>query len=130
MPDTNVLTHSGKAIIANRMLGAGTEPKHVGWGTGAGTAAEADTGLSTPTADARVAGTPSRKTTVVTNDTYEVDATLIVPAGQTRTITNAATFDDATAGNICQKISHDASGVLSAGQGIRYIFQLVFKQGV
>lgn len=129
MADTNVLTHSGKAIIANRMLGAGTEPKYIGWGTGAGTAAEADTDLSTPTADARVLGTTSRKTTVVTNDTYEVDGTMIVPTGQTRNITNAGTFDAASGGNICQKISHDASGVLSAGSGVRYIFQLVFKQG-
>lgn len=56
----NVVTNAGKAIVTNRIKGSGTEPLHVAWGTGAGTAAATDTTLFTEASEARVAGTSTR----------------------------------------------------------------------
>ena len=42
-----VVVDGGLGITTNRLKGAGTEPLHVGWGTGAGTAAVGDTSLFT-----------------------------------------------------------------------------------
>jgi hypothetical protein len=68
----------------------GTNPKYVGWGTGAGTAAITDTTLFTEASETRVAGAESQVTTTVTGDTYRTVATLTADAG--KTITNAGTF--------------------------------------
>lgn len=118
-----VFSNAGKAIVANRILGAGTEPKNVAWGTGAGTAAAADTTLFTESADeARVAGTSSRVTTAVANDTYQVVGTLTC-ASAGKTITNAGLFDAASAGNIAMK--GDFAGVaLNVGDTIQFTFKL------
>ena len=122
-----VVTNGGRAIIANRMLGLGTEPKYAGWGSGAGTAGVSDTGLFTPEAEARVAGTSSRVTGPapnVPNDTYQVVATLTATAG--KTITNAGLFDDPTTGSLFMK--GDFQGiVLATGEGIQFTFQCQFK---
>ena len=42
-----VVVNAGRDITTNRLKGAGTEPLNIGWGTGAGTAAVADTTLFT-----------------------------------------------------------------------------------
>jgi hypothetical protein len=94
-----VLTSAGKAVVTNRIKGAGTEPLFVSWGTGAGTAAVGDTTLFTEdystsnngTGNTRVTGTSSQVTTTVTNDTYQVVGTLV--AQHATTVTNAGTFD-------------------------------------
>ena len=72
----SVLTNAGRAILTAALKLTATEPKQVGWGTGAGTAAAADTTLFTEkaadlsaTSGTRVAGTTSQQTTGVTNDT-------------------------------------------------------------
>lgn len=96
-----VLTNAGRAIITNRILGAGTEPDFVAWGTGAGTAVITDTTLFTEASETRVAGTGSQETTDVTNDTYRVVGTIV--ADGTKTITNAGTFDAITSGNLFVK---------------------------
>lgn len=93
----NVVTNAGRDILTNRVLGLGTEPKHIGWGTGAGVAAVADTDLFVAAAEARVAGVGSRVTTTVANDTHQVVGTLTAAAG--KTITNAGVFDAAGAGS-------------------------------
>jgi len=95
----SVLVNAGRAIITNRIIGSGTEPKYVSWGTGAGTAAATDTTLFTEAAsnatvttdNVRVTGTGSRVTTSVTNDTHRVVGTLTAETG--KTITNAGIFD-------------------------------------
>jgi hypothetical protein len=92
-----VVTDAGKAIAANRMLAGGTEPKFVAIGTGAGTAAAADTTLFTEV-ETRTTGTGSRVTTTVTNDTYRVVGT--VTATTARAVTNGGTFDASSAGNL------------------------------
>lgn len=96
-----VLTNAGKAITTNRIKGAGTEPVHVAWGTGAGTAAATDTTLFTESAEARTSGTSTQQTTTVTNDTYQVVGT--ITATGTRAITNAGLFDASSGGNLFMK---------------------------
>lgn len=113
----NVLTNAGRAIIANRIKGSGTEPAYVAWGTGAGTAAASDTTLFTESAEARVAGTSSIVTTTVTNDTYQVVGT--ITASATRAITNAGLLDASTSGNLFVK--GDFSTVnLATGDAIQF----------
>jgi hypothetical protein len=98
-----VIVNGGQAIITNRMSGAGTEPKNIGIGTGAGTAAVTDTTLFTEVAvdgtgsGSRTVGTSSRVTTTVTNDTYQVTGTVTATAALA--ITNAGLWDNATIGS-------------------------------
>lgn len=119
-----VLTNAGKDIITNRIKGSGTEPNFVAWGTGAGTAAAADTTLFTESAEARVAGTSTRVTTTSTNDTYQVVGTLTASAG--RTITNAGLFDAVTAGNLFVK-GDFGSISLSTGDAIQFTIKTQFS---
>lgn len=117
-----VFANAGKAIVANRIKGDGTEPKYVAWGTGAGTAAVTDTTLFTEASEARTAGTSSIVTTTLTNDTYKVVGT-IACAGAGKTITNAGLFDAAAAGNMLVK--GDFTGVvLNVGDTIQFTITL------
>jgi hypothetical protein len=118
-----VLTNAGRDILTNRIGGAGTEPKFVAWGTGAGTAAVADTTLFTESAEARTSGTASRVTTSVTNDTYQVVGAIVATAG--RAITNAGTFDASTSGNLF--IKGDFSTInLSTNDSISFTVKIQF----
>lgn len=119
-----VLTNAGRAVLTNRIVGAGTEPVFIGWGTGAGTAAVADTTLFTEVVDtARATGVSSRVTTSVTNDTHQVVGTLT--ATTARTITNAGSFDALTVGNLFIHFDH-SSTVLATGEGIQYTIKIQF----
>lgn len=121
----DVLTNTGRAHIAGLMSLTVSPPAsyYIGWGTGAGTAAVADTTLFTEeTADGRVAATESRVTTTVTNDTAQYVATLTATAG--RNITNAGVFDqNDPGGNLIQKSDHATVPLLS-GDSIQYTFKL------
>jgi hypothetical protein len=125
-----VIVNRGKEIVADRILGAGTEPKHAGWGTGAGTAAEANTDLFTPADEARVSGTSSKVTTTTTNDTYQVIATIV--AGAARAITNAGLFDGAGSGtppsgaNLFVKADFAVIN-LATGDSIEFTFKIKFS---
>lgn len=120
-----VLTNAGKAIVTNRLRSGGTEPLNVAWGTGAGTAAIADTTLFTE-ATPRAAGTSSQATTTVTNDTYQVVAT--VTATGTLAITNAGLFDVITAstGNLFVKGDFTVINLVSA-DSIQFTFKTTFS---
>lgn len=117
-----VLTNTGIARIIAALFGdSHTAPVHVGWGTGAGTAAAADTTLFTEASEARTSGTKSKVTTTVADDTYQVTGS--ITAGGTKTITNAGLFDAATAGNLY--IKGDFTGIaLTAGDQIAFTFKL------
>lgn len=121
-----VITNGGQAIVTNRMIGSGTEPKYVAWGTGAGTAAAADTTLFTEsTEEARTNGTSSRVTTTVTNDTYQVVGTITV-ATSGKTITNVGLFDASTSGNLYFK--SDFTGLaLAIGDSIAFTLKIKFS---
>lgn len=120
-----VLTNAGRDILTNRILGSGTEPKFIAWGTGAGTAAATDTTLFTEGPEARTTGTSSRVTTTTTNDTYQVVGTITASAG--RTVTNAGTFDVVTASSGNLFIKGDFTGVvLASGDGIQFTVTIQF----
>ena len=90
----------GKAILSGRMIGGTptqTEPRFVGWGTGAGAGSAASTDLSTAATEARVSGTSTQVTTTVTNDTHQVVGT--ITASGAKTITNVGVFDAAGTGS-------------------------------
>ena len=120
-----VVTNAGRAIASGRMIGSSpsqAEPKYLGWGTGAGTAAAADTTLSTETGS-RVAGTGAQATTTVTNDTYRVTGT--ITASGSVTITNAGTFDASSSGNLM--VHGDFTGVaLASGESIAFTVDVKF----
>lgn len=98
-----VLVNTGKAITTNRVKNGATgatEPNYVAIGTGAGTAAIADTTLFTEV-ETRTAGTSTQQTTTTTNDTYQSVGT--ITATTARAVTNAGLFDASTAGNLYMK---------------------------
>jgi hypothetical protein len=118
-----VYTNAGKAITTNRIKGSGTEPNYVAIGTGAGTAAAADTTLFTEV-ETRSAGTSTQQTTTVTSDTYQVIGTITMTAG--RAITNAGLFDASTSGNLFMK--GDFSTInLSSGDSLQLTAKVVFS---
>lgn len=122
-----VIVNGGQAIITNRVTGAGTEPKFVMWGTGAGTAGVTDTTLFTETTDeARTTGTSSRVTTTVTNDTYQVVGTITV-ATAGKTITNVGLFDVVTASSGNLYFKSDFTGLaLSVADSITFTIKVKF----
>jgi hypothetical protein len=119
-----VLVNTGKAIVTNYLAGgAATQPKYIGWGTGAGTAAITDTTLFTENGS-RTTGTASQVTTTTTNDTFQVVGTLT--AGSGLTITNAGTFDAVSSGNLFVK--GDFTGlVLASGDSIQFTIKTQFS---
>jgi hypothetical protein len=119
-----LLVNTGKAIVTNYLNGgAATQPKYVGWGTGAGTTAATDTTLFSETGS-RTSGTTTQQTTSTTNDTYQVIGT--ITAGSSLTITNAGLFDASTSGNLFVK--GDFTGVaLTSGDSIQFTFKTQFS---
>lgn len=117
---------TGRAIITNRIKGAGTEPLNIGWGTSAGTTADTDTtlfgekdvDLATATGS-RTAGTSSQQTTTTTNDTYQVTGTRTATGAGS--VTNAGLFDNVTiaSGNLFLKGDFTSIG-LSSGDSIAF----------
>lgn len=93
------LTNGAVAKLIDGIFGTAiTQPKWIGWGTGATAAAVTDTALQTPSAEARTVGSASKTTTTVTNDTLTVTGTVTSASGQT--ISEAGLFDALTSGNL------------------------------
>jgi hypothetical protein len=92
-----LVVNGGRAIITNRLKGAGTEPSFVAVGTGVTAATLADTAIQTEV-ETRVAGTSTQQTTSTTNDTYQVIGTQSITA--TRALANAGLMDAVSAGNM------------------------------
>ena len=118
-----VLTDTGKEQSIAAINGdTYTTPLHVGWGTGAGTAGETNTTLFIEASESRVSGTNTKETTNVSNDTYQVVAT--ITADGTKTITNAGLFDAVTTGNLFVK--GDFTGIaLNSGDSIQFTIKIV-----
>lgn len=120
----------GLAIVTNRLKGAGTEPLHVGWGTGAGTTTQTDTGLFTAALvdltagnTDHTAGTSTQQTTTTSNDTYQVVATRTATGAGT--VTNAGLWDAASGGNLFLK--GDFTGIgLSSADSILFTVKAIF----
>lgn len=121
-----LVVNKGKEIIVDRIMGAGTEPKFIAWGTGAGTAAAADTTLFTEGPEARTTGTSSKVTTTTTNDTYQVTGT--ITASGTRAVTNAGLFDVVTSSSGNLFVKGDFTTVnLSNGDSIAFTIKVQFS---
>lgn len=138
----DVVAYSGLAIITNLLSGiGGTVPKYIGWGTGVGTAARANTTLFTESMSSsndgvhntRVTGTVSRVTTSQTNDTMRVVGTLT--ADSIKTITNVGLFD--TNGQAADLVTAPSGGnlftksdftgyALNAGDSIQFTLDTQF----
>jgi hypothetical protein len=121
----------GKQLISAAILAQNTL-RYLQWGTGAGTAAVADTGLfsTATTTEVRTAGTLSQVTGAQTNSKIRVTGT--ITALGARTITEVGIFDAAgaggpppTGGNLFIHADH-GSTVLATGDSIAYTADLDF----
>ena len=121
MADAIFVVDKGLDIVTNRLIGAGTEPKYVGWGTGTTSATAADTGLT------RVSGTSSRVQTSTANDTYQVVG-IITCSGVTKAITEVALYDALTNGNCFLHGTFSPINV-NVGDSIQFTIKSVFNQG-
>jgi hypothetical protein len=118
-----LLTNAGRAIITNRLKGAGTEPNFVAWGTGTTAEAATQTALVTESAEARTTGTSTQQTTTVTNDTYRVVGTITATAA--RAITESGLFDAVTAGNMFTRAVYSVIN-LATNDSIQYTWNVQF----
>ena len=117
-----IYTSAGEAKVVDLIDGVSavhldTATAKIGWGTGAGTAAKADTILFTEAAEARVAGTATQPLA----DKNQWVGTITSASAQT--ITNAGLLDAATAGNLV--IHGDFTGIaLATGDKIEFTITL------
>jgi hypothetical protein len=127
----SVIVNAGFAVWTNRIIQAGTAPKFIGWGTGAGTAAATDTtlfteklvDLTTAAGTDHTTGTEARTTTTQTNDTYTVTGTRTATGAGT--VTNAGLFDAASGGTLVVK--GDFTGIgLAVNDSIAFTFNVKF----
>lgn len=130
----SVVTDLGHGVTVAAMLG-GTEPKYIGWGTGAGTATSADTTLFsekdtdlTTGTGTRTTGTSSQVTTTYTGDTYQVVGTRA--ATGSGTVTNAGLFTNATIASGTMFVKSDSASwstgsiALLSGDTISFTFKI------
>ncbi len=122
----NVLVNLGEEWVVDRLIGSGTYSTYtgayVGWGTGAGTSAKADTGLFTESTDpaTRATGTITKTGTGATAKWQNVGT---LSSTTTQTITNAGCFSASTAGTLF--IKGDFAGIaLASGDSIQFTFTL------
>ena len=114
----DIFTDAGENLVADLIDGATAVPTwRVAWGTGAGTAAKANTTLFTEAAEARVT---TVNTQPVTNQNQFVGT---ITSASSQTITNAGIFDAASAGNLLQKSDFTGIGLVN-GDKIEFTFQL------
>ena len=121
-----VVTNAGEEFTVDKFKETvSTEPNYVGWGTGAGTAAKADTDLFTPVNTdpgnvLRILGTSS-KTGTGSTAKYQVVATLQAVSGIT--VTNAGLWTAVSAGTLV--VHGDHTGVvLATGDQVAYTFTI------
>ena len=127
MADVVKVVNGGLAIITNRMIAAGTEPKWVDWGVGAtGAAAVTNTALESAAAEARATGDSSRVTSTVANDTYQVVGTLTAEA--VRAIKEAGLFDALADGNMFLRGTFDVIN-LNTDDSIVFTVKTAFSDG-
>ncbi len=127
MADVMLVTNKGLEIVNDRILGTGTEPKFIAWGTGTTAPAATQTALVTAGTEARTSGTSSKVTTATTNDTYQVVGT-IVCAGAAKAITEVGLFDALTSGNMFVRGTFDPIN-LSVGDSIQFTIKNVLSRG-
>ena len=95
MATTVGVTSSGCALVTSLLVSSNV--KWVHWGTGTTPFAPSQSALIAPLPEARVAGTQTRQTTVTSNDTYQVVATL-TKTTEEAAVTEAGIFNASTGG--------------------------------
>lgn len=118
----DIFTDVGETLVADYVDGTASAPANwnIGWGTGAGTAAKADTTLFTEASEARVTATESQP---AANQNRFVAT---ITADGTKTITNAGAFDASTGGNMLLK--SDFTGVaLVLNDSITFTFTITWS---
>jgi hypothetical protein len=121
-----VVTNAGEEYVVDKINETvQTEPEYVGWGTGAGTAAKADTDLFTPVNTdpgnvLRLVGTSSKTGSGATAK-YQLIATLQAVSGITAT--NAGAWTAVSGGTLVIHGDH-TSTVLATGDKIEYTFTI------
>jgi hypothetical protein len=120
--------NAGRAILTNRIIGSGTEPKYIAMGTGTVGVSLLDTALGGEV-ESRTTGTSSRTTTSTTNDTYQVTGT--VTATASRTIGEAGLFDQAAlGGNLFVRGVLASTISLASGDSIAFTFTVQVTSAV
>ena len=128
----NLVPTAGKAGVASRINGAGSEAlfDKIGWGTGTTSPAAGDTTLQT---EVNLSGgaasgvhvissaTASRVTTTVTNDTAQLVGT--ATASGTIAITESGVFNAATNGTLLCRQTFSAINVVS-GDSIQFTWKI------
>ena len=127
MPASTAVVNAGRAILTNRIIGSGTEPKYVAMGTGTTAVALTDTALGGEV-ESRTTGTSSRTTTSTTNDTYQVTGT--VTATASRTIGEGGLFDAASGGNLFVRGVLASTISLASGDSIAFTFTVQVTSAV
>jgi len=118
-----VFTNTGKSRLVDALDNTQlVKPTYIGWGTGSTAADAADTGLTTPSSEARTNGTASQQTTTVAGDTFRVVGT--VSSTQTQTIAEAGLFNASTAGD-CYVHGVFTGIALENGDSIAFTFNIV-----
>jgi len=125
-----VLTTAGRTLCSGLVTKVTTlDPKFIGIGSGAGTAAAADTALFTEyvggtwTGYARTSTAGTQVTVTSTSDTSQWVGTFT--AGAAQTVTNAGNFDALTVGNML--IHGDFVGVVLAnGDSLQVTLKLTY----
>ncbi len=120
MPTTVGMTISGSALVTSLL--AASNVKWVHWGTGTTAFAPSQTALIAPLPEARVAGTQSQQTTVTTNDTYQVVATL-TKATEAAAVSEAGIFTASTGGSMYCRAAFDPINV-DPGDSIDFTFRI------
>jgi hypothetical protein len=116
-----VLTNVGEQYVCDFLSGVDTAAaQHIGWGTGAGTAAKGDTTLFTEASESRVAGTRSTNGSGASAK-FQVVGTMT--ADGSKTITNAGLFNASSGGDLV--IKGDFTGIaLALNDQIQFTFTL------
>jgi len=128
----NLITNTGKAAVASRINGSGSEPvfASIGQGTGTTAAAATDTALQTEVtasggaaAGVHVVGaaTASRTTTTVTNDTATFVGTVSITG--TIAVTESGVFNATTNGVMLARQVFTAVNVVN-GDSLQYTWNI------
>jgi hypothetical protein len=128
MPASTAVVNAGRAILTNRIIGSGTEPKYVAMGTGTTAVALTDTALGGEV-ESRTTGTSSRTTTSTSFDTVTVTGTITATAS--RTIGEAGLFDQsALGGNLFVRGVLASTISLASGDSIAFTFTVQVTSAV
>lgn len=113
-----VYTQTGEELVVDILDGTTAVPTYyIAWGTGTNAAVKGDTGLQTPSAEARVSTTNSQPSA----DINQFVATITSSGAQT--ITEAGLFNSSTAGTLI--VRGDFAGIaLGNGDSIQFTITL------